>query len=194
MVVATQSPSAGLGRLLLSGSGQRHLSDVDHTSGIGSASGWTPSIKTPDWERAFPDAWLEQTFGLFQLQSDPRLPVSESVNLLREPDAGDPHVRFDEREVETERLSPPRHLSTLPFEFPGKSERGQTRNPSMTSHQPPFAHTVKNLTGTAADFRRIEQGGNPNGTAPSFRVVKSCLVWRSNELRRIRRACSPSQT
>ena len=25
----------------------------------------------------------------------------ESMNLLREPDAGDPHVRFDEREVET---------------------------------------------------------------------------------------------
>ena len=24
------------------------------------------------------------------------------MNLLREPDAGDPHVRFDEREVETE--------------------------------------------------------------------------------------------
>jgi len=26
----------------------------------------------------------------------------ERVNLLREPDAGDPHVRFDERDVETE--------------------------------------------------------------------------------------------
>ena len=26
----------------------------------------------------------------------------KSVNLLREPDAGDPHVRFDERDVETE--------------------------------------------------------------------------------------------
>ena len=38
----------------------------------------------------------------------------ESMNLLREPDAVNPHVRFDEREVETERLSPPRHLSTLP--------------------------------------------------------------------------------
>src|SRR5437762_5407464 len=37
----------------------------------------------------------------------------ESVNLLREPDAANPHVRFDEREVETERLRPPRHLSTL---------------------------------------------------------------------------------
>jgi hypothetical protein len=34
--------------------------------------------------------------------------------LLREPDAGKPHVRFDERDVETERFAPPRHVSTLP--------------------------------------------------------------------------------
>ena len=34
--------------------------------------------------------------------------------LLREPDAGNPPVRFDERDVETERLAPPRHVSTLP--------------------------------------------------------------------------------
>ena len=33
--------------------------------------------------------------------------------LLREPDAGNPHVRFDERDVETERLVLPRHVSTL---------------------------------------------------------------------------------
>ncbi|MFI5380202.1 MAG: hypothetical protein ACHRHE_12965 [Tepidisphaerales bacterium] len=39
--------------------------------------------------------------------------ASESVNLLREPDAANPHVRFDEREVETEQPMPPRHLSTL---------------------------------------------------------------------------------
>ena len=39
------------------------------------------------------------------------------MNLLREPDAGNPHVRFDEREVETERFSSPRHLSTLPIPF-----------------------------------------------------------------------------
>jgi hypothetical protein len=37
------------------------------------------------------------------------------MNLLREPDAGNPHVRFDEREVETERLASQRHLSTPPF-------------------------------------------------------------------------------
>jgi len=35
--------------------------------------------------------------------------------LLREPDAANPHVRFDERDVETERFAPPRHVSTLPL-------------------------------------------------------------------------------
>ena len=45
------------------------------------------------------------------------------MNLLREPDAGDPHVRFDEREVETERFASPRHLSTPPFSAPNGSAR-----------------------------------------------------------------------
>jgi len=40
------------------------------------------------------------------------------MNFLREPDAGNPHVRFDERDVETERFAPPRHVSTLPFCLP----------------------------------------------------------------------------
>ena len=58
--------------------------------------------------------------------------MGESVSLLREPDAGDPPVRFDERDVETEegepseapanetagnrqaQPKPPRHISTLP--------------------------------------------------------------------------------
>ncbi len=63
----------------------------------------------------------------------PRPPAAcESVNLLREPEAANPHVRFDEREVETEQgkdkkapatekvghryasPKPPRHFSTLP--------------------------------------------------------------------------------
>ena len=38
--------------------------------------------------------------------------------LLREPDAANPHVRFDERDVETEHDVPPRHVSTLPRRFP----------------------------------------------------------------------------
>ena len=35
-------------------------------------------------------------------QTDTQLSVGESVSLLREPDAGDPPVRFDERDVKTE--------------------------------------------------------------------------------------------
>jgi hypothetical protein len=38
--------------------------------------------------------------------------VGRNMSLLREPDAGNPPVRFDERDVETERLAPPRHVST----------------------------------------------------------------------------------
>jgi len=34
--------------------------------------------------------------------SDKQLSVGETVNFLREPDAGNPPVRFDERDVETE--------------------------------------------------------------------------------------------
>jgi hypothetical protein len=41
--------------------------------------------------------------------------VSERMRgLVREPDAANPHVRFDEREVETEPPRPPRHFSTPP--------------------------------------------------------------------------------
>lgn len=37
------------------------------------------------------------------------------MNPVRELDAGNPHVQFDEREVETEPpMREPRHLSTLP--------------------------------------------------------------------------------
>ena len=39
-------------------------------------------------------------------QTDTQLSVGESVSLLREPDAGDPPVRFDERDVETEQGEP----------------------------------------------------------------------------------------
>jgi hypothetical protein len=38
--------------------------------------------------------------------------------LLREPDAANPHVRFDERDVETKRFAPPRHVSTLHLRIP----------------------------------------------------------------------------
>jgi hypothetical protein len=36
------------------------------------------------------------------------------MTFQREPDAGNPHVRFDERRLETERPAPPRQSSTLP--------------------------------------------------------------------------------
>src|SRR5665213_177617 len=41
--------------------------------------------------------------------------ASERMNFLREPDAGNPHVRFDERDVETEapRATAPRLDSTV---------------------------------------------------------------------------------
>ena len=39
-------------------------------------------------------------------QTDTQLSVGESVSPLREPDAGDPPVRFDERDVETEQGEP----------------------------------------------------------------------------------------
>ena len=41
--------------------------------------------------------------------------MGETVSLLREPDAGDPPVRFDEREVKTENgqaIEAPAHEST----------------------------------------------------------------------------------
>jgi hypothetical protein len=52
--------------------------------------------------------------------------------LLRKPDAANPHVRFDEREVETERFPSPRHLSTLPIAFTNAMSRchSVTRRPA----------------------------------------------------------------
>jgi hypothetical protein len=51
----------------------------------------------------FPDAYLHQRLGLIHL--GPRtahFPWAGTWRLLREPDAGNPPVRFDERDVETE--------------------------------------------------------------------------------------------
>ena len=51
----------------------------------------------------FPDKYLYDALGLVRLPtSDTQPPVGESMSLVREPDAGNPPVRFDEREVETE--------------------------------------------------------------------------------------------
>ena len=51
-----------------------------------------------------PDEYLYDRLGLVELQAaTAQLPVGETRDILvREPDAGNPPVRFDEREVETE--------------------------------------------------------------------------------------------
>jgi hypothetical protein len=61
--------------------------------------------------------------GIFRAARAPCKGVAacESVNLLQEPDAADPHVRFDERDVEIEPLTPPRRVWTLPFDCPESS-------------------------------------------------------------------------
>src|SRR5436309_4877575 len=57
-------------------------------------------LRGPQWSR-HSDRHLHETLGLLRLR---RLPApSSSANarsLVREPDAANPHVRFDEREVE----------------------------------------------------------------------------------------------
>jgi RNA-directed DNA polymerase len=61
----------------------------------------------------FPDARLHDEFGLIRLSERPRdFLWAKAGVLVREPDAGYPPVRFDERGVETERQSL-RHSSTL---------------------------------------------------------------------------------
>ena len=71
--------------------------------------------------------------------------ASESVNLLREPDAANPHVRFDEREVETEHIVPPRHLSTLlsTYDAIRMSLPNLTHRPPRLRHRRP--HQLANL-------------------------------------------------
>jgi hypothetical protein len=102
------------------------------------------------------------------------LPVCHWPNPVGEPDAGNPHVRFDERGVETEQgwifwhrqpkgpvnthgqPTPPRHSSTLPksvakcrtgknFQFAGKTA-GVRKSPKMTA----FVRPIKNLAGCRA--------------------------------------------
>ena len=56
----------------------------------------TPPIKLQELQAALHAQAKAKRLGL------PPPAACESVNLLREPDAANPHVRFDEREVETE--------------------------------------------------------------------------------------------
>jgi hypothetical protein len=58
--------------------------------------------------------WRARRFLLARVEKEPS--VGEGMNFpLQEPDAEKLHVRFDERDVETERFSPPRRVSTLPI-------------------------------------------------------------------------------
>src|SRR5262245_46548932 len=91
------------------------------TPRVGSASGCVASIKYRVREpHASPTSTCTKPWDWFGLPACLAAIPSESVSkpyptiLVREPDAGKPPVRFDEREVETE-LRPPRHLSTLPI-------------------------------------------------------------------------------
>jgi hypothetical protein len=83
--------------------------------------------------------------------NDPQIcrSVRRYANLVGEPDAANPHVRFDEREVETEHggilghrqtkgpatrkatTKPPRHSSTLLF---GNLAQGSVAHPPLISH------------------------------------------------------------
>jgi len=62
----------------------------------------------------FPDEYFYTRLGLVQLRPLTKLrPWAHACCLVREPDAGDPHVRIDERGLETGFGGPPRQSSTL---------------------------------------------------------------------------------
>ena len=74
------------------------------TSVAGSVGGYVGNLKLDGRDTSqYPDSYLERELGLLNItQSSRRHSVGEIMNLVREPDAGNPPVRFDEREVETE--------------------------------------------------------------------------------------------
>ena len=97
-------------------------------------------------------------------------------SLLREPDAGEPHVRFDEREVETEQgraseapaderagrigpPKPPRHFSTLPGICMAPIAKEQSSSKSEIRGAP----TARKHQIVTEEFRRLgmEFGGRP---------------------------------
>src|SRR5690606_34860254 len=96
--------SERLGQLFLSRADQRSVSQDQRTCAIP-----VPSVverqaqATRQWSTLVLESMARTKVrpGPTQVGSTPPA-ESERMNLLREPDAGDPHVRFDEREVETE--------------------------------------------------------------------------------------------
>ena len=84
--------------------------------------------------------------------------VGLDVTSVGEPDAGDPHVRFDERGVETQRgqsIPPPRHSSSLPihaFRRRGRDRGGAIRQGALLRP----AHHIVRGDQCRADFRDVE--------------------------------------
>ena len=84
---------------------------------IGCDSGCAPNTKTEVLDLTYPDEYLYENLGWsdWNKQRATSRGRKHEWTLVRKPDAGNPHVRFDERGLETERASsPPRHFSTLP--------------------------------------------------------------------------------
>ncbi len=101
---ALHARAAGLGRLLLHRPGQRYLPDDQCTRPVP-----VPQVVASQAQEAQAGSVLVLESmagkGLWPAPTEmgPAPPAAcERVNLLREPDAGDPQVRFDERDVETE--------------------------------------------------------------------------------------------
>ncbi len=127
----TQPRSAGMGRLLLTGTLHQSL-PVDQRARcvpvrkvVACQTQRRPSGRPLAMEPLAPAAI--RAVGV-EVESAPPA-ASKRMNLLREPDAGNPHVRFDERDVETEHNQvPPRHVSTLPLRHSSTLGRVRTRS------------------------------------------------------------------
>src|SRR3972149_1080429 len=99
-----QPRASRVGRLLLPRSGQRYLPDDQYTRPVPVPHVVGRQAQSPQVRAVLVLESVAGTDLRAASASLGPLPVAacESVNLLREPDAGDPHVRFDERDVETE--------------------------------------------------------------------------------------------
>src|SRR5438132_12115881 len=117
---------------------------------IGCVSGCAPSTASREsTTRNTPITMWIGSLGWFDWQAgDATSRVRRHEFLLREPDAGNPPVRFDERDVETKqggilrhrpserpgnryaRPTPPRHVSTLPIFLSGYENPELSRRPA----------------------------------------------------------------
>ncbi len=84
----------------------------------GCASGCAPNTKCRVREPTVPDDVLHGSLVWSGSTADRQPSVGDTVSLLREPDAGNPHVRFDEREQtepsQTGLRRPSESLATMP--------------------------------------------------------------------------------